>query len=95
MKESIHSYFQVGTIQWMSYPNLDVIDALRKIGSEDYFDAVEISHFTDDAKREEAKRIIQEAHLRVCFGAQPMLLGPKLNPNDTDEAGRKKAEEKK
>ena len=93
MRESIHRYFQVGTIQWMSYPKLDVLDALQKIGSDDYFDAVEISHFADDAKREAAKRIIEQAHLRVCFGAQPMLLGPKLNPNDLDEAGRQKAED--
>ena len=31
MKESIHTYFDVSTIQWMSYPKLDVEDAVRKI----------------------------------------------------------------
>ncbi|MFR5732735.1 MAG: hypothetical protein ACLUD2_13085 [Clostridium sp.] len=30
--------------------------------------------------------------MKVCYGAQPRLLGPKLNPNDIDEEGRKKAE---
>lgn len=30
--------------------------------------------------------------MTVCYGAQPRLLGPKLNPNDLDEEGRQKAE---
>ena len=35
---------------------------------------------------------MDQSHLKVCYGAQPRLLGPKLNPNDIDEDGRKKAE---
>lgn len=46
----------------------------------------------DDAEREEVKKILEQSHLKVCYGAQPRLLGPKLNPNDIDEEGRKKAE---
>lgn len=30
--------------------------------------------------------------MRVCYGAQPRLLGTGLNPNDIDEEGRLKAE---
>ena len=26
MKESIHKYFQIGTILWMSYPDRDVLE---------------------------------------------------------------------
>ena len=36
--------------------------------------------------------MLAQAHMKVCYGAQPRLLGPKLNPNDLDEEGRKKAE---
>lgn len=35
---------------------------------------------------------MEQSHLKVCYGAQPRLLGGKLNPNDLDEEGRKKAE---
>ena len=28
MRESIHKYFQVGTIQWMSYPQSAPMDSL-------------------------------------------------------------------
>jgi sugar phosphate isomerase/epimerase len=93
MRESIHKYFQVGTIQWMSHPNYDVIDSIRKIAGDEYFDAIEITQFKDDEVRAQAKALLQTSHLKVCYGAQPRLLGPKLNPNDIDEEGRKKAEQ--
>lgn len=92
MRDSIQKYFQIGTIQWMSHPTYDVMDSLYKIACDDFFDAVEVTKFTDDEKRAKAKELLKEAHLKVCYGAQPRLLGPKLNPNDIDEEGRKKAE---
>ena len=39
MKESIHKYFQIGMIRWMSYPRTPALEAIRKIASDDYFDA--------------------------------------------------------
>ena len=93
MRESIHKYFQVGTIRWMSFPNRSVVDQVKRIAVDDYFDAIEVTKCADDAEREEVKKILEQSHLKVCYGAQPRLLGPKLNPNDIDEEGRKKAEE--
>ncbi|EHJ01168.1 Xylose isomerase domain-containing protein TIM barrel [Clostridium sp. DL-VIII] len=93
MKESIHKYFQVGTIQWMSYPKHEALDAIKKIASDDYFDAIEICRFDDDDNRIKAKKLLGQSHLKICYGAQPALLGTKLNPNDIDEEGRKKAED--
>lgn len=92
MNESIHKYFQVGTIQWMSHPKRDVIQSVRDIAMDDFFDAIEIHHFTDDATRDMAKKILAQSHMKVCYGAQPTLLGGNLNPNDLDEDGREKAE---
>ena len=43
MKESIHKYFQVGTIQWMSFPKMGVLESMKRIATDDYFDAVERS----------------------------------------------------
>ncbi|HJC48245.1 MAG TPA: sugar phosphate isomerase/epimerase [Candidatus Lachnoclostridium pullistercoris] len=92
MRDSIHKYFQVGTIQWMSYPDRDVTDAVRAIGRDDFFDAVEVCQIPDKKKREEVRKLLVQSHLKVCYGAQPRLLGPGLNPNNTDEEGRRKAE---
>ena len=90
MNESIHKYFKVGTIQWMSYPNRDPMESLKAIARDDFFDAVEVKGFGPDNQK--AKAILEQSHLKVCYGAQPRLLGPKLNPNAVDEAERQKAE---
>ena len=92
MRESIHKYFQVGTIRWMSFPRLDVLESIERIASDDYFDAIEITQCKDAQEREAVRKLLAQSHLKVCYGAQPRLLGPKLNPNDLDEESRRAAE---
>lgn len=92
MKDSIHKYFQVGTIQWMSFPNRDPKDSLLAIARDDFFDAIELKGYGSPEANQAAKAILDQSHLKVCYGAQPRLLGPKLNPNAIDEEERKKAE---
>jgi len=90
MKESIHKFFRVGTIQWMSYPNSNPMDSLKTIAQDDFFTAIEVKGYGED--NAQAKALLEHSHLKICYGAQPRLLGPKLNPNDVDEEKRKKAE---
>lgn len=94
MKESIHKFFKVGTILWMSYPpaSYDYKDSLCRILRDDYFDAIEITQIKDDELREKARALLAQSHIKVCYGAQPRLLSTGLNPNDIDEEGRKRAE---
>ncbi len=92
MRESIHKYFQVGTIRWMSFPKMGVLESIKRIASDDYFDAIEITKCKDDEEREAVKKLLEQSHLKICYGAQPRLLGPKLNPNDINEDGRTAAE---
>ena len=81
MKESIHKYFQVGIIQWMSYPLQDSMESLKAICQDDYFDVIELKGF--GAQNHAAKALLEQSHLRVCYGAQPRLLGPKLDRKST------------
>ena len=92
MRESIHKYFKIGTIQWMSFPRMDGKESLMTIARDDFFDAIEINVNKVGGFMEEAKAILDQSHLKVCYGAQPALLGPKLNPNAVDEEARQKAE---
>lgn len=94
MKSAIQRYFSVGTIQWMSHPpdRYPLLESFRQFACDDYFDAIEITHIEDCEVRSQVKRILRQSHMRVCYGAQPRLLGANLNPNDLDEEGRKKAE---
>lgn len=90
MKDSIQKYFQVGTIQWMSHPpvHYDLLDSIKTIACDEFFGAIEISKVADDETRAKVKKMLEESHLKVCYGAQPRLLGPSLNPNDINEEGR-------
>ena len=94
MKESIHTYFQIGTIEWMSYPpeRYPFLDSLKKLACDPFFTAVELTHIPDDGMRLKAREILEQSHMKVCYGAQPRLLGPGLNPNALDEEKRMKAE---
>lgn len=90
MRESIHKYFRVGTIQWMSYPFSDPLDSLLAICQDDFFDVVEVKGYGE--RNAEAKKLLEQSHLKVSYGAQPRLLAPKLNPNAIEETQRQKAE---
>ena len=94
MKEAIEKYFNVGTIQWMSFPpaRVPLLDAVRKVCRDDFFSALEITHIEDPAQRDLVKGMLEQGHMRVGYGAQPRLLGPRLNPNSLDEEERRKAE---
>ena len=59
MRESIHKYFRVGTIQWMSYPQRDPMESLKEICKDDFFDAIEVKGYGD--RNEEAKSFWNKA----------------------------------
>lgn len=94
MREPIQKYFQIGTIQWMSHPpaDYDLLDSIKTLAADEYFSAVEVGPAGDDETREKVRRMLAQSHLKVCYGAQPRLLGPRLNPNAIDEEERQKAE---
>lgn len=52
MTESIHKYFQVGTIQWMSYPNRDPMESLKAICKDDFFDAIELKGYGEKTPKQ-------------------------------------------
>lgn len=76
----------------MSFPRTDVVESVKRIACDDFFDAIEISKCKDDEEREAVRKLLSISHMTVCYAAQPTLLGGKLNPNAVDEADRQKAE---
>ncbi len=96
MNESIYKYADVGLIHFMAYPQVmkgegPVLETLAKICEDDYFTFVEVTWIKDTEARKAAGRMIEQAGMRCAFGGQPTLLTQKLNLNDPDEAGRKRA----
>lgn len=92
MKESIHKYFRMGTLQWMSFPGRDPMESLKMIAGDDFFDVIELKGYKEEGQNQEARKILEQSHLQICYGAQPELLKRKLNPNAVDECERKEAE---
>ena len=86
MNEPIQKYFRLGTLQWMSYPNEEPLEALKKIASDDFFDAIETKGYgTENAQ---AAALLAQSHLTVCYGAHPHQLSSGLNPNAVDETAQ-------
>lgn len=91
MNSSIHKYFRLGTLQWMSFPKLDPKESLLTICRDDFFDAVEIAGYSGDEAA--TKAILDQSHLTVYVCAHPRQLSQGLNPNALDETQRLRAEQ--
>lgn len=99
MNESIYKYLKVGLIHFMAYPattkfneQKNLVESMKKVLVDDYFNAIEITHIEDSRQREEIKKLLEQSHMTIAYGVQPRLLGAGLNPNHLDETERKKAE---
>ncbi len=87
---------KVGIILHMAFNGLatgegPILESLKKIVKDDYFDVVEITHIKDFKVRKAAKEMISSGHMDVIYGGQPRLLTNGLNINHLDEIERKKA----
>jgi len=93
MIESWNKYFNVGTIHFMSFPEVmmgegPIAETLEKILSDDFFTAVEITRIKDEKIRKEVKQMLESSHVISAYGAQPVLLSGKLNLNSLIESER-------
>ena len=96
MAESWYRYMNVGTLHFMSFPEVGkgegpVTETLGKILQDDFFTAVEITHIKDDAVREQVKKMLETSHVIASYVTHPRLLSNKLDINSLVEAERKKA----
>lgn len=96
MNESIYSYLKIGTIHFMSYPQVidgegPIEQTLKTILEDEYFNTVEITWIKDADVRKRVKNMLKSAHVTVAYGGQPRLLRTGLNPNDYDKERRQKA----
>ena len=93
---SIYRHADVGILHFMAFPQCangegPILETLGKICADDYFTLVEITWIRDPEIRKAAKAMLAQSGMKYVFGSQPPLLSQKLNPNDPDEADRRKA----
>ncbi|MFQ5882550.1 MAG: sugar phosphate isomerase/epimerase family protein [Candidatus Methylomirabilales bacterium] len=96
MRETLHAYMKVGIVHFMAYPQTvkgdgPIVETVRRIAEDDFFSAIEITTVKEPKAREEVARILEEGHLVVGYGAQPILLTRKLNLNAFESSERAQA----
>ncbi|MHB1414334.1 MAG: sugar phosphate isomerase/epimerase family protein [Chloroflexota bacterium] len=85
----LHSYMKVGIVNFMAFPGpYPVVDAVSKIATDEFFGGIEVTHIEDPAERAKVAKILATSHLVVGYGAQPDILGGKLNLNSLEEETR-------
>lgn len=87
---------KVGIILHMAYNGLatgegPILECLKKIVTDDYFEAVEVTQMKDPQVRKKAGEMVACGHMSVAYGGQPRLLTTGMNVNDLDEEKRKAA----
>jgi sugar phosphate isomerase/epimerase len=96
MNEPMRKYMRVGLVHFMAYPATikgegPVVETIRKVAVDDYFDVIEMTTVKNDADRLTVKRMLETSKMTVTYGGQPRLLTTGLNINDLNEEGRQKA----
>jgi sugar phosphate isomerase/epimerase len=93
---SIYGYTKVGIVHFKAFPGIErgegpIVQSLVKIAEDDFFTAVEVGWMRDPKVRNEARKLMEEAHLAVYYATQPAMLTQKLNLNALDGGERRRA----
>lgn len=88
-----HGHMRVGLVHFMAYPECmggtgPVLETVRAVVKDTFFEVLEITHIEDDAVRQEVKSTLEQGKVTACYGAQPILLGGGLDLNHQDENER-------
>jgi sugar phosphate isomerase/epimerase len=95
----MYKYLKMGFVHFMAYPatmkqdNKVILESIEASCRDSYFTAIEIMKIKDQNTRQRAKAALDQSGLKVCYAAQPVVLGGGLNINSTSESKRKEAVE--
>ncbi len=98
MNEPYQKYMDLSIVHFMAFPEVmggqgPIVETLEDILFDTFFTAVEVGPIHDSKVRRQAAQLLAQARLKVGFGAQPIVLMNKLNPNTPDKNERKRAME--
>jgi sugar phosphate isomerase/epimerase len=90
------SYCTMSIVHFMAFPDTSmgegpIVESVRTIAEDDFFDAIEIAWIKDATARRSVRQILEVSQLQVGFGAHPAILSQKLNLNSLDESERLRA----
>jgi sugar phosphate isomerase/epimerase len=96
--ESLSHYARLGIIHPMLWPDVvrsggPIADTVERLAADAEFEAVELAPIDDPADLARVRAVLESARMAAALGAQPVLLGRKLDLNAQDEAHRSEAVE--
>jgi sugar phosphate isomerase/epimerase len=96
MNNDWNKYCGLSLVHFLAFPECQtgdgpILETIEKVLLDDFFSGIEISRINDGTTRRAVAGLVEQTHAWVDFGAQPIILGQKLNLNSSDSAQRKKA----
>jgi sugar phosphate isomerase/epimerase len=93
MNEPISQLARVGIIHFMLWPQTmsgegPILETVERLAADAGFDAIEVTRIHDPETRRRVRRVAETARVAVAFGAQPILLGGKLDLNAPGDTAR-------
>lgn len=95
MDAMMERYMKPGIVHFKAYPVEmgvgPIVETLTKICEDDFFAAVEVGWMKDPRVRSEARQVLDQSHIEVCYATQPAMFSQKLNLNAFDPEARRRA----
>jgi sugar phosphate isomerase/epimerase len=95
MDAPMKRYMRPGIVSFKAFPieqgTGPIVESLLKLCEDTFFSAIEVGWMKDPVVRDEARRILEQSHLEVCYACQPAMFSQKLNINALDPEARRRA----
>jgi len=93
VNESLSNYARLGIIHFMLWPQTmggdgPIAETIERLAADADFEAIELTRINDPATRRRVRELAETARVTLAFGAQPILLGGKLDLNAPTDAAR-------
>lgn len=93
MDKHWNAFCALSLVHFLAFPECQggdglSLESVARLADDDFFSALEMTRVNNAAARPQVRSLIEQTHMLLDFGAQPLILGGKLNLNSTDSSER-------
>lgn len=90
------AYCTLSLVHFLAFPECQggdgpILETVARVAEDPFFAGIELGRINDAQARQAVAHLLEQTHLQVGFGAQPIILGGKLNLNSLDSRQRAEA----
>jgi sugar phosphate isomerase/epimerase len=80
------AYCGLSIVHFLAFPECQggrgpILETVARIAEDDFFSGIEVTRITDGPLRRQVALLLEQTHLKVDFGVQPVILAEKQNIN--------------